>query len=131
MLHNVQGSRAPSVLPGRQGGFSSKVKALRPTGEQPFQKILKQQMAEQEGLKFSVHALSRIQSRKIYLTREQLGKLNQAVAKAERKGARESLVLFSDRAFVVSVKNKTVITAIENEALKDKIFTNIDSAVIV
>lgn len=131
MLHNVQGVRPPSVLPRSEGVSSDRPGALCPAAGRPFQEVLKQQIAEQGGLKFSAHALSRIQTRKIYLTREELGRLNQAVAKADEKGARESLVLLSDRAFVVSVKNRTVITAIESEGLKDKIFTNIDSAVIV
>jgi len=34
-------------------------------------------------------------------------------------------------AFVVSVKNKTVITAMDGASIKDNVFTNIDSAVIV
>ena len=53
------------------------------------------------------------------------------VEKAQRKGARESLVLLDDVALVISIKNKTVITAVDKEKLKENVFTNIDSAVIV
>ena len=49
----------------------------------------------------------------------------------EKKGARDSLVLMQDLALVVSVKNNTVITAVDGESLKENVFTNIDSAVIV
>ncbi|HEX3047301.1 MAG TPA: flagellar biosynthesis protein, partial [Bacillota bacterium] len=57
--------------------------------------------------------------------------LRDAVNKAEAKGARESLILMDQMALVVSIKNRTVITAVDNESLKDNVFTNIDSAVIV
>jgi len=53
------------------------------------------------------------------------------VSKAAAKGARESLILLDDKAFVVSVRNRTVITAVDGEHLKENVFTNIDSAVIV
>jgi flagellar operon protein len=36
-----------------------------------------------------------------------------------------------DLAFIVSVKNRTVITVIDGQHLKDSVFTNIDSAIIV
>ena len=94
-----------------------------------FNQILEQEIA---GVKFSQHALQRLNSRKIQLDGTQLSKLNQAVDKAAQKGAKESLILMSDNlAFVVSVKNKTVITAIDGASIKDNVFTNIDSAVII
>ena len=36
-----------------------------------------------------------------------------------------------DLAFVVSIKNRTVITAVDGNSMKDNVFTNIDSAVII
>jgi flagellar operon protein len=66
----------------------------------------------------------------IKLSEGELRKLEDAVAKVEAKGGKESLILMRDLAFVVSVKNKTVITAINHERLQDNVFTNIDSAVI-
>ena len=50
--------------------------------------------------------------------------------RAAGKGSRDSLVLLDNAAFVVSVTNKTVITVVDRESLKDNVFTNIDSAVI-
>jgi flagellar operon protein len=52
------------------------------------------------------------------------------VDRAEEKGARDSLVLLRDMAFIVSVSNRTVVTAMDGERLKENVFTNIDSAVI-
>lgn len=93
-----------------------------------FDQMLEQQL---NGVKFSQHALQRMQSRNIELDQEGLAKLNQAVDKAAQKGSRESLVLMDDLALVVSVTNKTVITAMDGASMKDNVFTNIDSAVIV
>ena len=46
------------------------------------------------------------------------------------KGARESLVLMDGLALVVSVANRTVITAVGTDRMTDQIFTNIDSAAV-
>lgn len=94
-----------------------------------FQEILQSKISPT--LKFSAHAMERLQKRNVALTQESLNKLTDAVKKAELKGCRESLVLMGDLALIVSIKNKTVITAIDGERIKENIFTNIDSAVIV
>ena len=41
----------------------------------------------------------------------------------------ESLVMMDNLAFIVNVKNNTVVTALESD--EDSVFTNIDGAVIV
>ena len=52
------------------------------------------------------------------------------MVKLAEKGGRESLVIMGDLALIVSVTNKTVITAINGENIRNNVFTNIDSAVI-
>jgi len=96
----------------------------------PFNQILQQEISQSEGLKFSRHAQERLEARNITLDKAQLARLGEAVQKAGAKGARESLVLLDDLAFVVSVKNRTVITAVDGDNRKENVFTNIDSAVI-
>lgn len=81
-------------------------------------------------LKFSAHAQTRLTSRNITWGANEAARLQAAVARAEQKGAKESLVLMDGTALVVSVKNRTVITAVDAASLKDNVFTNIDSAVI-
>ena len=84
------------------------------------------------GVKFSQHAMQRLQTRNINMTPAQMDQLKTAVDKAAQKGARESLILMNnDLALVVSVTNRTVITAMDGSSIKDNVFTNIDSAVIV
>ncbi len=94
-----------------------------------FKEILESKLNNE--IKFSGHALQRIQRREISLDDTKLTKLRQAMTKADQKGARSSLVLMDDLALIVSVKNRTVITAIDGNHIKENVFTNIDSAVII
>ena len=91
-----------------------------------FGKIL-----EEEKLKFSAHALKRLEKRNIYLTEEDFNKIEKAVKVAKSKGSRESLIILDKYAFVVSIKNNTIVTAIDYEEMKERIFTQIDSTIIL
>lgn len=84
-----------------------------------------------EPLKFSAHATQRLNERKIKLDQPMMAKINDAVDKAAAKGVEDTLVLTKDAALIVSVKNRTVITAMDKEQLVGNVFTNIDGAVIV
>ena len=92
-----------------------------------FAEVLKQRTS---GLQFSGHALERVQRRGIDTSPQTLERLDGAVQRAAAKGARESVVLVDGTAFVVSVRNKTVITAVDAQHMREQVFTNIDSAVI-
>jgi flagellar operon protein len=82
-------------------------------------------------VKFSGHAQERLAASKRTLSETEMKDLAGAVDRAAQKGARDALVLMKDLALVVSVKNRTVITAVDGERMKENIFTNIDSAVIL
>jgi flagellar operon protein len=79
---------------------------------------------------FSKHALDRLARRGIEMNTQTLGRLTQGIQRAADKGARNSVVFVDGTAFVASVKNNTVITAVTPEAMNSHVFTNIDSAVI-
>ncbi|MDD5088270.1 MAG: hypothetical protein PHI18_05675 [bacterium] len=111
----------PTTEPSRSG-------AARGTD---FQTVFEQELGQSKPLSFSAHAQSRLLSRQISLTEPQMQRLQQGVQSAAGKGARESLVLMDNLAFVVSVKNRTVITAVDGAAQSGNVFTQIDSAVIV
>lgn len=95
-----------------------------------FKQVLRQQLPKAE-VKFSSHSLKRVEQNNIQVSPEQLEKLNTAVDKAESKGARESCIVMDNMAFIVSIKNRTVITVVDEPRMKDSVFTNIDSAVII
>ncbi|MBM2815134.1 MAG: Flagellar operon protein [Ignavibacteria bacterium] len=80
-------------------------------------------------LKFSGHAQSRMKSRDIELTEQDMTRLTNAVGRAEEKGAGEALILLEDKSFIVNIPNKTVITAALQSQLESSVITNIDSAV--
>ena len=96
-----------------------------------FNEILHQHIEKSNELKFSKHAVERLQQRNIQLTKQEISKINNAIDTAAKKGIKETLVIMDNRAFIASVKNKTVITAAIDEQLKDNVFTNIDGAVII
>lgn len=96
-----------------------------------FEKALEKELERSQGLKFSAHAEKRLKERNIVLAREDLAKIDKAVRQAEAKGARESLIIYGDLALITSVRNKTVVTAMDGSTSDDHVFTNIDSAVIV
>jgi flagellar operon protein len=81
-------------------------------------------------LRFSRHALQRVQRRNIPLDPATLSRLQAGVGRAAGKGSRDSVVLVDGTAFVVSVANRTVLTAVLPEQMREQVFTNIDSAVI-
>lgn len=98
---------------------------------QPFDAVMQTAVEKGFALKFSAHARERLQMRNIQLSAGDLSRLSSAVDKAASKGARESLLVMDHVAMIVSVTNRTVITALTGESMKDNVFTNIDSAVIV
>jgi flagellar operon protein len=125
------GLSTPVVPAGGAGKSGASVPANGNGGAQgaSFADALKQADSSQQ-LQFSKHALARVERRGIELDSATLGRLSQGVQRAASKGSRDSLVLVDGTAFVVSVSNRTVITAVGSEHMKDNVFTNIDSAVI-
>ncbi len=96
-----------------------------------FQDKIQNKIVEDKNLKFSKHAETRLHSRNIYLSAMEVDRIIEGVNKANSKGVKDSLVLMDDIAFVINIKNRTVITAAKKNELRENIFTNIDGAVIV
>jgi flagellar operon protein len=87
---------------------------------------------DQNLLKFSNHASKRLEQRGIQFSKEQMTSLNQAIDKAAAKGSKDSLILMQNNvALIVNVPNRTVVTAMDGNSMKDNVFTQIDSAVIL
>jgi len=107
----------------------------RPAGErvrtphEEFANILNQKINEARDVKISKHAAMRLETRNITLDAQRLEKLKSAVDRAQAKGVRDSLVVMDDVALVVNIPNRTVITAMNRDELKENVFTNIDGAV--
>lgn len=84
-----------------------------------------------QSVSFSKHANDRLASRNINLNQDQISRLNKGVMQAKQKSIKESLVIMDDIAFIVNIKNNTVVTAMDQHSNDSNIFTNIDGAVIV
>jgi flagellar operon protein len=121
--------RIHDLPPLQQGtGVTEKV---APQEKGDFAQELEKARGSTGKLRFSAHAVERMSERGITLTPLELEKVNSAVQTACDKGSRSSLVLLDERAFVISIANRTVITAMDGENMKDQMVTNIDSAVII
>ena len=84
---------------------------------------------ELEKVKFSSHAMKRLETRNIQLSDSEINKIQDAVQKAENKGSKDSLVMMNNTAFIVNIPNRTVVTALPVDGSNENIFTNIDSVV--
>lgn len=100
------------------------------TGES-FQDVLKRQLQEQSGINFSKHAVKRAIEHQIELDGDSLARLGEGVKLAEEKQLDDTLILVGRTAFLVNVKNNTVITTVDSTSMKGNVFTNIDGTVIV
>lgn len=122
--------RIQGVLNGSEAAGKS-VNATRPASgtAKDFRRLL-DDLGKSSDIRFSRHAVERMSSRGISLDGGKLSKLGAAVSAAGSRGARESLVLMDELALVVSVKNRTVITAMSSDETKGNVFTSIDSTVI-
>jgi len=118
-VHNALRAVPAAPGPRRAGGGATFGTALQEALHRPGE------------VTFSGHAQERLRQSGILLGRQDVAAIGEAVAKADSAGARESLVLMNDVAFVVSVPNRTVITVVDRARMRDNVFTNIDSAVIM
>ncbi|MBV8370881.1 MAG: hypothetical protein JO036_18360 [Candidatus Eremiobacteraeota bacterium] len=106
---------------------------IPPAGTGSFRDVLRtaQAPAAAQPLKFSAHAQQRLESRNIRLTNDDVAKMNAMADKAAAKGAKQSLFMMRDVAMVVSITNRTVITAVDQQSMRENVFTNIDSAAVI
>ncbi len=127
MAQEIDGVNIPFVPIGGVGGLRSTPSINQPSGKS-FDEVLR---GELDGLKFSHHAQTRLESRNIKLSENDVKNLADAVDQASQKGSQDSLVFMKNVAYIVNVKNRTVVTAVDGDNLNENVFTNIDSAVLV
>ena len=125
--------KVTKINPGQVGETESFKEVLTSTLESPAAASVTGSPLEKQtnGIKFSNHAIERMQTRGISYTPERLQKLDEAVKKAAAKGSKDTLVLMDDSALIVSVKNNTVVTVMDKNNMKENVFTNIDSTVMI
>lgn len=126
---NIKGVHNAPVQPVNKAGTTKTAGKAKNTDS--FQSILFDQLVNNRQLNVSAHARKRMEERNIVLHQQDWEKINTAVERAEAKGVNNSLLIHGQTALLVSIKNRTVISALDEEGMKEHIFTNIDSAVII
>jgi flagellar operon protein len=99
--------------------------------KEEFKDILKKTVKKEDSFVISNHAAERLKDRNISLNESDMNKINEGINKADEKGSRESLILYKDVVLVASVRNRTIITAVDKDSSKGNVFTNIDSVVLL
>ena len=118
----VQLGNAQAVSP-KAGQTSTMPKAA--AGGTSFTETL----SRAQEVRFSNHAQKRMESREIELSPENVNRLSDAIDKAEKRGGKSSLVMVDDLAFIVNVRDRMVVTALDANHRGEGVFTQIDSVV--
>ncbi len=101
------------------------------SNKKAFKEVFNEAVQKKNELSFSKHAKKRVNSRSIPFTEVEMQKLQSGTEKARAKGARDSLIMVNKTAYIVSIENNKVITAVDEESMNENVFTNIDSAVFM
>lgn len=125
-MPEINGISLPFIPAGGLRELNNKPNLNMPEDNGSFGQLFE---AELDKLKFSAHAQSRMTSREIDLSDSDVARLEKAVETAGSKGANDSLIMLGEKAFIVNVPNKTVITVVNKESMESNIVTDIDSAV--
>lgn len=96
-----------------------------------FKDILGNELNKKNGFVISNHAAQRLKQRNISLSDADMKTINEGINKADEKGSKDCLILYKDTALVTSIKNRTIVTAMDKESSKGNVFTNLDSVVII
>lgn len=112
-------------------GYANPAKKTEEVSGESFQKVLTERLASRQSLAFSKHAAERIEERSIDVSDENLGRLQEGIALAQEKGLDQTLIIVDNSAFIVSVRNGTVVTALGGSDLAGSVITNISGTVIV
>ena len=114
-----------------QGLYPPSVSTPKNEPSVSFADVLKNTIEKNSEVNFSNHAIKRAVDHNMDITDDELNRLNEGVRLASEKNLDDTLILVGEKAFVVSVKNNTVITTVNNNSIQGNVFTNINGAVIV
>ena len=86
---------------------------------------------EREGVRFSRHAIERLERRRIRMTESDIARIGRAMHELRGRGGRISLLLMGNTTLVTNVDQRTVITALDRYGEQNRVFTQIDSAAVI
>lgn len=88
-------------------------------------------LSQVDTVKISKHAEMRLKERKIDINKDTWEEIGYKMNEAKLKGVTDALIVLDDAALVVSTKNNTVVTALNNNEATNKIFTNINGTILI
>ena len=112
-----QRPKAPAKQGAQKSSFADHLKSAE-----------KQQQAD---VTLSAHAQQRLAQRGISMNPAERRALADAVQQLDDKGAQDAAVMRKDAAFVVNVPSRTVVTALDQSEMQQRVFTQIDSAMVL
>ncbi|HPE68879.1 MAG TPA: TIGR02530 family flagellar biosynthesis protein [Thermotogota bacterium] len=96
-----------------------------------FSSLVQQQLERQEEkVKISAHARQRMEKRNIPVDSSTMKTLDQVMQMAKQKGSRSTLAMLGNSAFILSVKDRTVVTVLNQDEMNSHFITNIDSVFV-
>lgn len=129
-IHQRSGRVSPQPDPPARESSPSKTSSQEADGAS-FADHLEAAETQAEEVQLSAHAKRRVAQRNISLDATERKALSEAVQQLDDKGAQNAAVLRRDAAFVVNVPNRTVITALDQTEMQQRVFTQIDSAMML
>lgn len=107
------------------------IKAQSSVRNSGFAEILNRTQTQKQAddIKFSKHAEMRLEQRGIFIGDGFIEELKSAISLADTKGVKNVAIISSKGAFIVNVPNRTVVTGMTRQEMKNNIFTNIDAAI--
>lgn len=125
-IHQRSGRVSPH--PGQSPAQTDPSSDARDADAAAFEDYLGEAGSEEGDITLSAHARQRIAQRNISLDAAERQTLSDAMETLDEKGAQDAAVLREDAAFVVNVPNRTVVTALDQSEMQERVFTQIDSA---
>ena len=122
MIHRIVNSKDVLINSEHDAIDAKELDKIR---QNSFIQILHNKM-EVDEVSFSAHALNRLEQRNILVDEQIKAQLEEAIEKIAHKGGKESVIMLENVAYLVSIPNKKVITALSST--EENVFTNIDSA---
>lgn len=131
-IRNLATRVEPSQGPNPRGSPQRSTPHQATDAKRSFLEELKRARQQQDSdLRVSKHAQKRIEQREIPFGAADRQSVHEAMLRLSEKGARDAVLMNSDAAFVVNVPERTVVTAMDRQEMQGRVFTNIDSALLL
>jgi flagellar operon protein len=96
-----------------------------------FQNILDKKILEDNSIRFSENAFKQLETIHGPLSNEQMKRLENGLEKLKNEHVSSGLLMMDSIAFVMNVKNQTIISSVSESKLQNNVFSNLDALSVV